>query len=106
MAAPCATRVDPAIRAMYERPVAAGGKPKMLAPVACMRELLNILNGHGPKPHQLGRQEMGTEPLTPNTVAAGAWWGDWTISRTGVYRRPARNHRACALGYCLPPPRG
>lgn len=43
MGALVATRHNPTIRAFYERLVA-GGKPKKLALVACMRKLLTILN--------------------------------------------------------------
>ena len=43
MAALVATRRNPAIRAFYQRLLAAG-KPKKLALVACMRKLLTILN--------------------------------------------------------------
>lgn len=43
MAAVAATRHIPAIRAFYERLLAAG-KPKKVAIVACMRKLLTILN--------------------------------------------------------------
>jgi transposase len=43
MAALVATKCNPAIRAFYARLLAAG-KPKKLAPVACMRKLLTILN--------------------------------------------------------------
>jgi transposase len=43
MGALAARRSNPAIRAFYERLVAAG-KPKKVAPVACMHKLLTILN--------------------------------------------------------------
>jgi transposase len=43
MASLAATRYNPAIRAFYERLVAAG-KPRKVALVACMRKLLSILN--------------------------------------------------------------
>ncbi|MBI5163495.1 MAG: IS110 family transposase, partial [Magnetospirillum sp.] len=43
MATMTAIRCDPAIRAVYQRLVN-GGKPKMIALVACMRKLLVILN--------------------------------------------------------------
>jgi transposase len=43
MAAIVATRHNPVIKAFYERLVA-GGKPKKVAIVACMRKLLTILN--------------------------------------------------------------
>lgn len=43
MAALVASRHNPAVRAFYERLVAAG-KPKKVALVACMRKLLSILN--------------------------------------------------------------
>lgn len=43
MGALAATRCNPAIRAFYERLVAAG-KPKKVALVACMRKLLTVLN--------------------------------------------------------------
>jgi len=43
MAALVASRRNPAIRAFYQRLIAAG-KPPKLAPTACMRKLLTILN--------------------------------------------------------------
>ena len=43
MAALVATKRNPSIRAFYQR-LLAGGKPKKLALVACMRKLLTILN--------------------------------------------------------------
>lgn len=43
MAAVTAARYNPVIRALYQRLVA-GGKPKKVALVACMRKLLTILN--------------------------------------------------------------
>jgi transposase len=43
MATLCATRFNPAIKAMYERLLAAG-KRKMVALTACMRKFLTILN--------------------------------------------------------------
>jgi transposase len=43
MGALVATRHNPTIKEFYER-LCAGGKPKMVALVACMRKLLTILN--------------------------------------------------------------
>ena len=43
MGALVATRCNPAVKAFYERLLAAG-KPKKVALVACMRKLLIILN--------------------------------------------------------------
>lgn len=43
MAAVCASRFNPVIRAFYQRLIAAGKKPKV-ALTACMRRLLSILN--------------------------------------------------------------
>jgi transposase len=43
MGALVATRFNPIIKEFYER-LCAGGKPKMVALVACMRKLLTILN--------------------------------------------------------------
>jgi len=43
MAALVATRRNPTIRAFYQR-LLSQGKSKMVAPVACMRKLLIILN--------------------------------------------------------------
>ena len=43
MAALRATRYNPALKAFYQR-LCNAGKPKKVAPTACMRKLLTILN--------------------------------------------------------------
>lgn len=62
MAALVATRANPAIRAFYQRLVAAG-KPKKLALIACMRKLLTIVN-------QLLRTQQRWSPPTHSSPAS------------------------------------
>jgi hypothetical protein len=62
-----ATRFNPTIEEFYER-LCAGGKPKKVALVACMRKLLLILNAILKKPHPL-EVLLSPGPLTSKAVA-------------------------------------
>ena len=67
MATVAATRANPAIRAFYQRLVAAGKRPKM-ALTACMRKLLVLCNALS-RTRPLGTSPWPPRTCHPNTVA-------------------------------------
>ena len=68
MSALVAARRNPVIRTFYQRLVAAG-KPKKVALIACMRQLLTILNVMMRTKYLLAPDESSRDGLTSKTVA-------------------------------------